>query len=309
MRHEGMMTQKTWREERESERGRERETERLRETERETEQERDPRPFGSSYYTFFLSPGLPYVNWASQECCLFYLRSSLQSSDHPLFYFRGLFPSLSFSHLSWVPFSYSNYLTFICWDFAVFKIKSSSQGEWSYFSDVVYNTKKENVLKIWVYVEEIQSVHSRGDQPWVFFGRNDAEAETPVLWPPYTKSWLIGKDSDAGRDWGQEEKGTTEDEMASPTWWMWVWVNSGRWWRAGRPGMLRFMGSQSVGHDWATELNWTEIFIRMKVNHNLGKKWTLKHFMNQSNTLALLHFHDWFMDSHHKAKQNKEPFS
>ena len=53
-----------------------------------------------------------------------------------------------------------------------------------------------------------------GDQSWVFTGRTDAEAETPILWPPHVKSWLIGKDSDAGRDWGQEEKGTTEDEMA-----------------------------------------------------------------------------------------------
>ena len=55
---------------------------------------------------------------------------------------------------------------------------------------------------------------SEGDQPWDFFGRNDAKAETPVLWPPHAKSWLIGKDSDAGRDWGQEGKGMTEDEMA-----------------------------------------------------------------------------------------------
>ena len=62
--------------------------------------------------------------------------------------------------------------------------------------------------------KEIQPVHSKGDQPWVFFGRNDAKAETPVLWPPHVKSWLIGKDPDAGRDWGQEDKGTTEDEMA-----------------------------------------------------------------------------------------------
>ena len=52
------------------------------------------------------------------------------------------------------------------------------------------------------------------DQPWDFFGRNDAKAETPVLWPPHAQSWLIGKDSDSGRDWGQEEKGMTEDEMA-----------------------------------------------------------------------------------------------
>ena len=62
--------------------------------------------------------------------------------------------------------------------------------------------------------KEIQPVHSEGDQPWDFFVRNEAKAETPVLWPPHAKSWLIGKDSDAGRDWGQEEKGTTGDEMA-----------------------------------------------------------------------------------------------
>ena len=62
--------------------------------------------------------------------------------------------------------------------------------------------------------KEIQSVHSEGDQPWDFFGRTDAKAETPVLRPPHAKSGLNGKDSDAGRDWGQEAKGTTEDEMA-----------------------------------------------------------------------------------------------
>jgi len=62
--------------------------------------------------------------------------------------------------------------------------------------------------------KEIQPVHSKGDQLCVFFGRNDAKAETPVLWPPHEKSWLNGKDSDAGRDWEQEEKGTTEDRMA-----------------------------------------------------------------------------------------------
>ena len=62
--------------------------------------------------------------------------------------------------------------------------------------------------------KEIQPVHSEGDQPWDFFGKTDAKAETPVLWAPHAKSWLIGKDSDAGRDCGQEEKGTTEDEMA-----------------------------------------------------------------------------------------------
>ena len=62
--------------------------------------------------------------------------------------------------------------------------------------------------------KEIQPLHPKGDPSWVFIGRTDAKAETPILWPPAVKSSLIGKDSDAGRDWGQEEKGTTEDEMA-----------------------------------------------------------------------------------------------
>ena len=72
----------------------------------------------------------------------------------------------------------------------------------------------EKTLESPLDCKEIQPVHSEGGQPWDFFGRNDAEAEAPVLWPPHAKSWLIGKDSDAGRGWGQEEKGTTEDEMA-----------------------------------------------------------------------------------------------
>ena len=62
--------------------------------------------------------------------------------------------------------------------------------------------------------KEIQPVHPKGDQSWLFIGRTSAEAETPILWPPHVKSGLFGKDPDAGRDWGQEEKGTTEDEMA-----------------------------------------------------------------------------------------------
>ena len=74
------------------------ERERKRESENTGERERDPRPFGSSFYLLFPPLGLPYVNWDSQECCLFYLRSSLQFSDLPLFYFHRLFPSLSFSH-------------------------------------------------------------------------------------------------------------------------------------------------------------------------------------------------------------------
>ena len=72
----------------------------------------------------------------------------------------------------------------------------------------------EKTLESPLDCKEIQPVYSKVDQSWVFFGRNDAKAETPVLWPPCEKSRLIGKDSDAGRDWAQEEKGTTEDEMA-----------------------------------------------------------------------------------------------
>ena len=94
--------------------------------------------------------------------------------------------------------------------------------------------------------------------PWVFIGRTYVEAETPVLWPPDAKSWLIWKDPDAGKDWRREEKGTTKDKMVG--WHLWlngyVWVNSGSWWWTGRPGMLQSMGLQRVGHDWATELNW-----------------------------------------------------
>ena len=72
----------------------------------------------------------------------------------------------------------------------------------------------EKTLESPLYCKQIQPVHSKGDQSWVFFGRNDAKAETLVLWPHHENSALTGKDSDAGRDWGQEEKGTTEDEMA-----------------------------------------------------------------------------------------------
>ena len=119
----------------------------------------------------------------------------------------------------------------------------------------------EKTLESPLDCKEIQPVHCEGDQPWDFFGRNDAKAEAPVLWPPHVTSWLIGKDPDAGRDWGAGGEG--EDRgwngwIPSPTRWIWVSVNLGSWWWTGRPGVLRFMGSQRVGHDWPTELNWTE---------------------------------------------------
>ena len=112
--------------------------------------------------------------------------------------------------------------------------------------------------------KEIQPVHPKGDQSWVFTGRTDAEAETPMLCPPHAKCWLIQKDSDAGRDWGQDEKRYDRGWdvwMVSPPRWTWVWVNSGSWWWTGRSGVLRFIGSQRVRHDWVTELKWTELKV------------------------------------------------
>ena len=83
-----------------------------------------------------------------------------------------------------------------------------AQKNWCFWTVVL-----EKTLESLLDCKEIQPIHSKGDQFWVFIGRTDAEAGTPVLWSPRAKSWLIGKDSDAGRGWGQEEKGTTEDEM------------------------------------------------------------------------------------------------
>ena len=141
-------------------------------------------------------------------------------------------------------------------------LESDYEEGWVLKNWCVWNVVLEKTLESPLDCKEIQPVHSEGDQPWDFFGGNDAKAEAPVLWPPHEKSWLTGKDSDAGRDWGQEEKGDDrgwDGWMASRTRWTWVWVNSGSWWWTGRPGVLRFMGSQRVGHDWATELNWTEL--------------------------------------------------
>ena len=107
----------------------------------------------------------------------------------------------------------------------------------------------EKTLESPLDCKEIQPVHSKGNQSWMFIERTDGEAETPIIWPPDVKSWQIWKDPDAGKDWGQEEKGMTEDEMASLTQWTWVWVNSRSWWWTGRPGVLQFMGSQRVGHN------------------------------------------------------------
>ena len=141
------------------------------------------------------------------------------------------------------------------------------------FPIVMYGCKKDNwVLKNWYFwtvvlekalespldCKEIQPVHPKGNQSWIFIGRTNAEAEASILWPPNVKNWLIGKDPNAGKDWGWEEKGTTEDEMV---WWHHQlygheFEQALSWWWTGRPGMLQSMGSWRVRHSWATELNW-----------------------------------------------------
>ena len=118
----------------------------------------------------------------------------------------------------------------------------------------------EKTLESPLDCKEIQPVHPKVNRSSVFIGRTDVKAETPVFWPPDAKSWLFWKDPNVGKDRRQEEKGMREDEMVSwLTRWTWVWVNSGSWWWTERPGMLQFMGLERVGHDWATELNWTEL--------------------------------------------------
>ena len=119
--------------------------------------------------------------------------------------------------------------------------------------------------------KEVKPVSLKGNQPWIFIGRT--VAETPILWPPDVKSWLIGKDPDAGKDWGQEEKGTTEDEMFGWHLWTWIWANSGRWWRTGKPGVLQFMGlwSQVLLSDWTATTasavsGWPHLQINVKQN-------------------------------------------
>ena len=117
----------------------------------------------------------------------------------------------------------------------------------------------EKTLESPLDCNEIQPVHPKGNQSWPFIGGTDVKAETPILWPPDVKSWLIWKDPDAGKDWAQEEKGMIEDEVLDGiTDSMEMSLsNSGSWWWTGRPGKLQSMGLQRVRHDWATGLNWT----------------------------------------------------
>ena len=103
---------------------------------------------------------------------------------------------------------------------------------WCFWSVVL-----EKTLESLLDCKEIKLVNSKGNQPWIFIERTDTEAETPILWPPDVKNWLIGEDPDVGKDWRQEDKGW-DGWMASPTQWTWVWASSGSWWWTGKPGVL-----------------------------------------------------------------------
>ena len=131
----------------------------------------------------------------------------------------------------------------------------------------------EKTLESPLNCKEIQPVHPKGDQSWIFIGRTDVEAETPILWPPDGKNWLIWKDPDDGKDWSREEKETTgwDGWMASLTQWTWVGVSSRSWWWTGKPDVLQSMGSQSVGHDCVAEQNWITPFL----GSQLSKTWLL----------------------------------
>ena len=129
-----------------------------------------------------------------------------------------------------------------------------------------WTVELEKTLESLLVYKEIQSVHLIGDQSWVLTGRTDAEAETPILWPPDSKNWLIGKDPDAGRDWGQEEKGTTEDEMAG--WHHPRYGHKSGWTLGvcdGQGGLACCNSCVRKESDMTEQVNWTESLFLKKI--------------------------------------------
>ena len=132
--------------------------------------------------------------------------------------------------------------------------KAELQKNWCFWTVVL-----EKTLSSPLDCKEMQPVHPKGNQSWIFIGRTDAEAETPILWPPDVKNWLIGRPWcwERLREGGEGDDRGWDGWMASPTGWTWVSVNSRSWWWTGRPGVL-----QSWGHkesDTTERLNWTEV--------------------------------------------------
>ena len=141
--------------------------------------------------------------------------------------------------------------------------ESWARKNWCFWTVVL-----KKILKSPLDCKEIQPVHPKGNQSWIFIGRIDVEAETPISWPPDTKYWLTGKTLMLEKIEGGQRRDDRgwDGWMASPTQWTWVWVSSRSWWWTGRPGVLQSIGSQQVGCDWATELKWIigkVIFLNM----------------------------------------------
>ena len=130
-------------------------------------------------------------------------------------------------------------------------------NNWPFWTVILQNTF-ESPLDC----RKIKPINPKGNQSWIFIGRTDAETEAPILWSPSVKSWLIGKDSDARRDWGQEEKGTTEDEMAG--WHHWLNGRESEWTPGVGDGQGGLACFNSWGHkesDTTERLNWTELIL------------------------------------------------
>ena len=131
------------------------------------------------------------------------------------------------------------------------------QESWALKNWCFWTVVLEKTLESPLDCKEIEPVHPKENQSWISIGRTSDKTETLIPWPPNAKNWLIGKDPDAGKDWGQEKKGGDrgwDGWMASLTQRTWIWTNSGRQWRTEKPVVLQSMGSQRVGYDLA---NWT----------------------------------------------------
>ena len=133
------------------------------------------------------------------------------------------------------------------------------------------------LMKCVVGGESWESLGLQGNQSWVFIGKIDVEAETPILWLPDMKSWFTWKDPNVESDWRWEEKGTTGwgGWMASLTQWTWIWVNSRSWWWTGRPGVLQSLGLQRVGLNWVIELNWITPSTPNKKQVCIATRWNV----------------------------------
>ena len=139
----------------------------------------------------------------------------------------------------------------------MYKWQLDCEESWALKNWWFWTVVLEKTLECPLDCKETQPINPKRNQSWVFIGGTDVEAETPILWPPDVKCWLI---SQHPQSWERLKVGGEGDDrgwdgwMASLTQWTWVWLDSGSWWWTGRPGWLWFMMLQRVGHDWVTEL-------------------------------------------------------